>query len=183
MCWRPSRRSVPRQSDLHLVGVIVNKHEGHTITGQARLQELLDAGIPVLEPLFPKRTAIVDAAEAAVGLDQWRGGDGPAASALDAAAPNYYADLRNGQITTDLPPDALVRTEPICHLVCSRPAWRLGPMSAWAVGELVRVERVLPEQQVLLGKDEPRAGLSPKVRLVELMGINDPPRGPGHRRR
>lgn len=70
--------------DLRLAGVIVNAHEAHTLTGQARLQEL-QANVDVLEPTIPKRAAINDAAEAARGLDEWPG-DGPHLASL-------YSDL------------------------------------------------------------------------------------------
>lgn len=57
---------------LEFRGAIVNQHEDHTITGRTRLAELREA-IEVLEPVIPKRVAINDTAEAAIGLDQWRG--------------------------------------------------------------------------------------------------------------
>lgn len=58
---------------LRFRGAVVNKHEEATITGRTRLAELREA-IDVLEPVIPKRAAINDAGEAAVGLDQWREG-------------------------------------------------------------------------------------------------------------
>lgn len=66
---------------LHVAGVIVNRHEGQTVTGRERLTELRAAGLTLLEPIIPKRVPIGDAAEAAVGLDAWPG-DGPALASL-----------------------------------------------------------------------------------------------------
>lgn len=58
--------------DLEFRGAIVNKHEEATVTGRTRLEELREA-VHVLDPVIPKRAAINDAGEAAIGLDQWRG--------------------------------------------------------------------------------------------------------------
>lgn len=70
--------------DLIHAGVIVNAHEARTLTGQARLEELRQS-VDVLEPPIPKRAAINDSAEAAVGLDAWPD-DGPHLATL-------YSDL------------------------------------------------------------------------------------------
>lgn len=70
--------------DLIHAGVIVNAHEARTLTGQTRLEELRES-VDVLEPPIPKRAAINDSAEAAVGLDAWPD-DGPHLATL-------YSDL------------------------------------------------------------------------------------------
>lgn len=60
---------------LAVSGILVNQHEGHTVSGAHWLNELSEIaearGLAVLIPAIPKRVAIRDSAEAAVGLDQW----------------------------------------------------------------------------------------------------------------
>lgn len=54
---------------LQFGGVVVNKHEPSTLTGQERLAELR-AAVPVLA-VINKRAPIRDSSEAGVGLDEW----------------------------------------------------------------------------------------------------------------
>lgn len=60
---------------LTVAGILVNQHEGHTVSGSHWFSELTQIaetrGLDVLTPPIPKRVAIGDSAEAAVGLDQW----------------------------------------------------------------------------------------------------------------
>lgn len=65
---------------LAVSGILVNQHEGHTVSGAHWLSELSEIaqarGLAVLIPPIPKRVAIRDSAEAAVGLDQWGSAEG-----------------------------------------------------------------------------------------------------------
>lgn len=60
---------------LDVAGVVVNRHEGQTVSGQTWLAELAAAievrGLRMLSPVIPKRVVLSDAVEAARGLDQW----------------------------------------------------------------------------------------------------------------
>lgn len=60
---------------LHLAGILVNLHDANTVSAQRWLDELEtvcnNRGLPLLLPLIPRRVVIADAAEAALGLDQW----------------------------------------------------------------------------------------------------------------
>ncbi|MBB6335122.1 MAG: ParA family protein [Schaalia hyovaginalis] len=62
-------------SGLKVAGVLVNLHEGQTVSARHWLDELEAAcaarGLPLLLPAIPRRVVIADAAEAALGLDQW----------------------------------------------------------------------------------------------------------------
>ncbi len=61
---------------LTIAGVVVNKHEKDTISGETWRRELIAGieahGIQVLAPIIPKRVVIKDAMEAAMGLDQYK---------------------------------------------------------------------------------------------------------------
>lgn len=56
-------------------GFLINAHEARTVSGnhwESELQQASQArSIPLLQPVIPKRAAISDALEAAVGLDEW----------------------------------------------------------------------------------------------------------------
>lgn len=60
---------------LTVAGILINQHESRTISGTHWLSELDDIatgrGLTMLTPPIPKRVAIGDSAEAAVGLDEW----------------------------------------------------------------------------------------------------------------
>lgn len=73
---------------LGVAGVIVNQHEDRTLGGRHWLDELITAAeqrsLRVLTPPIPKRVAISDATEVAVGLDQIGTADATALAALYA---------------------------------------------------------------------------------------------------
>lgn len=60
---------------LTIAGVVVNKHEKTTISGETWRRDLVTGveahGIQILEPIIPKRVVIKDSMEAAMGLDQY----------------------------------------------------------------------------------------------------------------
>lgn len=60
---------------LHVAGILVNLHDANTVSVQRWLDELQTAcakrALPLLLPPIPRRVVIADAAEAALGLDQW----------------------------------------------------------------------------------------------------------------
>ena len=62
---------------LQALGIVVNLHEGGTVSGSRWLSELTQAattqGIPVFTPPIPKRVVISDAVESSRGLDEWPG--------------------------------------------------------------------------------------------------------------
>jgi chromosome partitioning protein len=62
---------------LQPLGIVVNLHEGGTVSGTRWLSELTEAastqGIPVFTPPVPKRVVISDAVESSRGLDEWPG--------------------------------------------------------------------------------------------------------------
>ena len=62
-------------ADLRVGGVLVNQHQGHTISGRTWLAEITAAAeqhnLPLLTPPIPHRVVISDAMEAARGLDEW----------------------------------------------------------------------------------------------------------------
>lgn len=64
---------------LTVAGVLVNQHEGQTVSGGHWLDELRTAAagreLRLLEPVVPKRVVIADAVESSHGLDQWPGGE------------------------------------------------------------------------------------------------------------
>lgn len=61
--------------ELHVAGILVNLHDANTVSAQRWLDELETAceerDLPLLLPPIPRRVVIADAAEAALGLDQW----------------------------------------------------------------------------------------------------------------
>lgn len=71
---------------LFVSGVIVNQHEGQTVSGKTWLGDLAAAaearGLALLSPPIPKRVVISDATEAARGLDEWGSGEGTALAAM-----------------------------------------------------------------------------------------------------
>lgn len=59
---------------LTLAGVAVNEYDNRRIAHRERLAELTASGLPILQPVIPRRAAIQDATDAGYGLDQWPGG-------------------------------------------------------------------------------------------------------------
>lgn len=61
---------------LVVAGVVVNKFENNTISGQAWRRDLIAGveahGVDVIQPIVPLRVAIKDSMEAAMGLDEWK---------------------------------------------------------------------------------------------------------------
>lgn len=53
-------------------GVLVNQHEGATVSGTEAINELRAVeGLPLIEPFIPKAVVIRDAMGAGLGLDEW----------------------------------------------------------------------------------------------------------------
>lgn len=79
---------------LKISGLIINQHEGKTITGSKWIQELsvyaATTNLPILNPPIPKRVAIGDAIEASHPLDKW---SSPDAGELTTIYTTYYKTI------------------------------------------------------------------------------------------
>lgn len=83
---------------LDIAGVLVNRHEERTISGQTWAEDVSSAmesrGIRLLSPFIPRRVVISDAAEAARGLDEWGNDD---AAALGQIYSDHLATIEGAQ--------------------------------------------------------------------------------------
>lgn len=80
--------------ELTVGGLIVNLHEGKTLTGSKWINELNEYAkqteIPVLQPPIPKKVAVGDSIESSYALDQW---PTPDARELAEIYKTYYKTL------------------------------------------------------------------------------------------